>query len=92
MDGSSIILGTVLLLVLVLMPGMAVTLAVFPRWKQITFIERLGLSVIMGILPELIIYFLNKNAGVTITFATTLSSILLVTVLSFLVYYKRRSK
>lgn len=92
MEGSSVLVGSILLVALIIVPGLAVTLAVFPRWRQITFIERAGIAVILGMLPQLLIYFLDKNAGVEINFTTSLMLILVVTAAGGIVYYSRKKQ
>ena len=90
MEGSSVILGSILLLVLILVPGVAMTLALFPKWKEINFVERLGLAVLMGLLPQLLLYLLNKNFGVEITSMTSILAILIITAFGVVIYYQRK--
>jgi uncharacterized membrane protein len=79
MDGYTILWGSILLLFFIFVPGYALSLAVFPRRGEISVVERLGLSMILGVVPHGIIYLLNKNLGVEITSLTSFLVILLVT-------------
>jgi len=89
MEGMSIFVGSILLIAFITIPGLALTLAIFPRWRQISFIERSGIAVIVGLIPQLLIYFLNKNAGVEINFTTSLALVIFVTAAGALVYHTR---
>jgi uncharacterized membrane protein len=91
MEGFSILVGTVLLMALILAPGLALTMALFPKWRQITFVERAGLAVLLGTLPQVLLYFVNKNTGIGISAMTSISSIVLVVAMGVFVYYRRKS-
>ncbi|MFH1402821.1 MAG: DUF1616 domain-containing protein [Candidatus Altiarchaeota archaeon] len=88
MDGQSIFWGTIISLLFIFVPGYALSLAIFPKRNDVSIVERIGLSAILGVIPHLIIYFINKNAGIAITSLTSYLVIILVTV-SALAYWSR---
>ncbi|MFH1055256.1 MAG: hypothetical protein V1744_04080 [Candidatus Altiarchaeota archaeon] len=90
MDAFQIVWGTSLILAAILLPGLAVTFAIFPKKGQVNPPERIGLGLIFGILPQLMLYFLMKNLSIQSTTSTTTLSVLLVTAVGLAVWYKRR--
>jgi len=74
MERWQIIKGTVVILSLVLIPGFALSLALYPRKDELDFSERLALSFLLGLVPELILYILDKNFAI----ATTMKSVWMV--------------
>jgi uncharacterized membrane protein len=91
MEITSIIAGTAGITLLVLIPGLSVSLALFPKKDELDAVERLGFSFVFGLLPQLIQYFLDKNMNVPITASTTLGIIAFVTAAG-LAAWKLRSK
>jgi uncharacterized membrane protein len=91
MDIASIFIGTMWMILLILVPGLALTLAVFPKKDDIDTIERLGFSFVFGLLPQVIQYLLDKNLSIPITTSTTYSLIAVVT-LAGLAVWKARVK
>jgi hypothetical protein len=89
MQGTAIIVDSALILAALAVPGLAVTLAVFPKWGQIGLAERLGLSFILGVMPQLAVYFASVNFGVPINAATSTASMVGVTVLGLAVWRMR---
>lgn len=73
-------------------PGLAVTLALFPKPGQIKWAERIGLSLVFGIIPQLILYFLTKNLRVPVTTTTSQLSILLITAAGIIIWRWRQSR
>ena len=90
MDIPSIIAGTIGIMVLIIVPGLALSLALFPKKDQLDFIERLGFSFVLGLIPQLFQYFLDKNLGVPINTAITLGIIASITALGLLVWKFRQ--
>ncbi|HHQ44538.1 MAG TPA: hypothetical protein ENN13_00185 [Candidatus Altiarchaeales archaeon] len=72
METGAIVYTSVLLTLLVVIPGVALSLAVFPRKEDLTTPERFGLSILLGLTPALMLYFLDKNFGVLITTASSI--------------------
>ncbi len=91
MDGYSIFVGSILLLFFLLLPGWALSLAVFPRKDEVNVVERLGLSLFFGVIPHVLVYFFNKNTGLEINAGLSYIIILGVTALS-LIYWNKVSK
>jgi hypothetical protein len=89
MDAYLIIWGTSLILAAILLPGLAVTLAMFPRLNDIRWAERLGLSLVFGIIPELALYFLSNNLNVPITKTTSQTAVAAVTAIGIIVWRLR---
>lgn len=79
------------MMLLVIVPGFAVSLALFPKKDELDLVERLGFSFVFGLLPQLLQYFLDKNLGVPVNTTTTLGIIAAFTVVG-LVVWKIRQK
>lgn len=92
MDASSIITGSYLLLLAVLVPGVSASLALFPRLDAISFSERLGFSLVFGFLPSLVLYFNVKNLNIPITETSSIVTYAGVTLFCLGVFFLRRSK
>lgn len=90
MEIPNIITGTVGIMLLVLIPGLSVSLAIFPRKDELDAVERFGFSFVFGLIPQLIQYFLDKNLNVPITTSTTLGIIAFVTAAGLAVWTLRR--
>lgn len=92
MDAFTIFKGTVGIILLVVLPGYALTLALFPRKDSIDSLERIALSFVLGLTPQLILYFMDKNFGAVINTMTSLLATLFVVVLGVLVWQVRLGK
>ena len=90
MDIPSIIIGTAAMILLIVIPGVAISLALFPRKDELDIVERMGFSFALGLVPQLLQYFFDKNLNVPISTATTLVLITAVTVASLLVWKIRQ--
>jgi uncharacterized membrane protein len=91
MEFQNIVFGTAGMMLLILIPGLAVSLALFPKKDDLDFIERVGFSSVLGLIPQLLQYFLDKNLSISIDTFTTYSIIVGITVVS-LVVWKLRQK
>jgi len=89
-DAYFIAWATAWILAAIMAPGLAVGFAVFPRTDQIRWSERIGLSFVFGLLPQMLIYFLTKNLSVPVTESTTQASIAAVTFAGAAVWLARR--
>jgi len=87
MDAYHIIWGNILILSAILAPGTALSLVVAPKLKQIKLAERVGLALVLGLIPQVILYFMSKNMNVAITETSVWASILGVTAFG-LIYWK----
>ncbi|MFH0862952.1 MAG: hypothetical protein V1875_07990 [Candidatus Altiarchaeota archaeon] len=92
MDAYTIIFGTALILAAIMVPGFALTAAVMPSAGGIRWSERLGLSLVFGLTPYLLLHFLTKNMNLQITTETTLLTIAAVTIASAAVWKMRTEK
>ncbi len=89
MDFQAIVLGTIGICLYLLIPGLAVSLAIFPRKSDINFAERLGLSTFLGMLVPAILYFNNENLIIPVNSGTTLATLGAVTLLSLIIWQLR---
>lgn len=90
MEFQSVVIGTVGMMLLILIPGLALSLAIFPKKDELDLVERLGFSFVFGLIPQLLQYFLDKNFNVAISTSTTLGLITAVTVVGLVVWKSRQ--
>lgn len=67
-----IIEGTIGILFLLMVPGLAVSLALYPKKDEISFAERAGMSFILGLIPHFLLYAASKNLDIPVNTTTTL--------------------
>jgi uncharacterized membrane protein len=91
MDAYVIIWETAFILAAILAPGIALTFALFPMARDVSWSERLGLGLVLGLVPQVILYFLTVNAGVPMTEWTTLGTMASVTAFGAIVWKLRSS-
>lgn len=89
MDFAKIAVGTILLNLYLLIPGLSLSLAAFPRKKDLGILERAGLSIFFGFFVSFIQYFNDKNFYVPINASTTLMTFLAVTLIGLLIWQVR---
>jgi hypothetical protein len=87
MDVNLVINGTALIMGLILVPGLALSYGLLP--KKIDLGERLGISLIMGLSPYLVFYFLSKNLNLAVTETNVLATLAGMTILGVVTYYAR---
>lgn len=92
MDLATIVIGTSGMILLVFIPGISLTMALFPRKKDLELVERLGVSLVLGLMPQFLLYFGSKNFFIPINTVTTSATILLVTLIGILVWWIRSKK
>ena len=92
MEFQSIVIGTAALILLVSVPGYALSLALFPRRDEIDLVERIGFTFVLGFVPWILEYFLDKNFGVSITGDMTLGYIAFVTLAGLAVWKIRQGR
>ncbi len=93
MDITTLLLTTVPMILLVFIPGLLLSMAVFPpERKSIDNIERAGVSLVLGLMPQFLLYFADKNLFIPINTMTSYMSILLVSVVGLAVWFYRRNK
>ncbi len=86
MELFTIATGTILIILMILIPGVSLSLALFPRREELDPVERLGISVVLGLTPQFLLYFGNKNLFVSITTLTTAGTMLLVTLIALAIW------
>jgi hypothetical protein len=89
MDFMHILVGSIGILAFLLIPGIALGLAAFPRKQDIGNVERIGISLLFGLLPTFLQYFLDKNFSIPINTANTQLMIAAVTALGIMVWVIR---
>lgn len=92
MELLPIAVGTVGIILYMLIPGISLSLALFPRKKDLDLVERLGVGVLLGMTVPFIQYFNDKNFSIPINFTTTTETILAVTAIGLLVWRLRLKK
>ena len=64
----------------ILIPGFSLTLPLYPRLRDLEAAERLGLSMVLGLSPAVLMYFLDKNLGLAFDSANTLAAYAFITI------------
>lgn len=81
--------SSVIIIGIVMISGFCLTLAIFPKRNEIDTIERLGLSVILGFTPFVMLYFFDKNFNVPINFITSVFFVAVVCVSGLVIRWWR---
>jgi uncharacterized membrane protein len=89
MDFMQILVGSIGILAFILIPGIALSLAFFPRKQDIGTVERIGMSLLFGVVPTFIQYFLDKNFSIPINTANTYLILEAVTALGIMIWIIR---
>ncbi|MBN2013663.1 MAG: hypothetical protein JW778_00635 [Candidatus Altiarchaeota archaeon] len=91
MELYAIVFIALAIIVYVMVPGLMISLALFPKRKDLDPVERAGVSTILGLIPTLLLYFLDKNFSMPIDSYTTTATFLLVSFIGFAgwQYHKR---
>lgn len=89
MDLFTIATGTILIILLILIPGISLSLALFPKKEELDPVERIGVSFVLGLTPQFLLYFGDKNLFVSTTTLTTAGTILLVTLIGLAIWRLR---
>jgi len=76
----------------ILVPGVLLSLALFPRKKDLDPVERLGVGAVLGLTPQFLLYFGDKNFYLPITTFTTTATVVLVSLLGLAVWQVRVKK
>lgn len=81
--------STIIIIGIVFISGFCLALAIFPKKDEIDILERLGLSVILGFTPFVLLYFFDKNFGVPINFITSVLFVFIVCIVGLIVWAYR---
>jgi len=76
-------------LVLIIAPGVALMLALYPRRRDLQLPQQLALIFLLGFTPQLLLYFLTKNMGVPVTKSTSYLAVAAVTACGLIVWRMR---
>ncbi len=87
-----VIYSAVIIVGIVMFSGFCLTLALFPKNDEIDILDRLGLSVILGFTPYVVLYFLDKNFNVPINFLTSVLCFMIIIVAGLAVWRYRIMK
>ena len=88
MDLVSILIGTTLIILVIFTPGFLLSLAIFPKKDDLDMVERAGLSVLLGLTPQFLMYAADKNLSLKISDTST-PIIILVCVIGAVVWRAR---
>ncbi len=84
LSGLRIIFG---LLFLLFVPGYALTLALFPRWKELDFIERIGFACVLSIVTVMLsTLFIDLVLHVPTTALNIIAALLTLTALALFIW------
>ena len=87
-----VLYSAVIIIGIVVISGFCLTLAIFPKRDEIETLERLGLSVILGFTPFVLLYFFDKNFNVPFNFITSVLFVLIVCIAGLLIWTYRKNK
>ncbi|NCN65154.1 MAG: hypothetical protein GW779_04555 [Candidatus Altiarchaeum hamiconexum] len=85
-----VLYSAVIIIGIVVISGFCLTLAIFPKRDEIEIIERLGLSVILGFTPFVMLYFFDKNFNVPINFITSVLFVVIVCIAGLAIWIHRK--
>jgi len=91
MDLSAILEIVFVMVAYVMVPGVMLTLAIFPKKDDVSIVERLGISMALGLAPTFILYALDKNFLVPINTTTTFITFLAVSLAGLGIWQLRRN-
>ncbi len=86
------VFGSAGIIAAVMVPGIALSFALYPRPHALTLIERVGYASFLGFMPYVLLYFLQKNFSVPATLATVAGVAFAAIVLSIAVGVMRWQK
>jgi len=80
------------MILIVMVPGVFLSLALFPKKKDLDIVERLGVGMILGLTLPFLLYFGDKNLSMPITAFTSTAAAVLVSLLGLAVWQVRSKK
>lgn len=90
MELFTIIWVSIAILAVLLIPGIAMSFAIFPKKGDLEFLHRFALSLVLGFTPFFLLYFAEKNFFVPVNFITISAAILSVFFISMAIWSFRR--
>lgn len=89
LDGMTIFVVLLQIILIVMIPGFLLSLAVFPKRAAMAMSERLALSFGLGLTPPFILMLLNVGLEVRVNFITSLLAFLFVAIVSAVIFLNR---
>lgn len=89
MDLNQIVIGTIAISLYLLIPGVALSFAVFPKKKDLALLDRLGISLLLGVLTPAIQYFNDKNLFIPVNTTTTYITLIGLTLFGVIIWFIR---
>jgi len=80
------------MILLIAVPGFLLSLALYPSKKEIDVMERAGLTIVLGLMPQLLLYFADKNLFIPINSISSYLAILFVSLAGLGVWFYRQSR
>ena len=90
MELFTIVWASLGIILLVLMPGIALSFAIFPKKGEFELVYRIGISLVLGFVPFFILYFAEKNFLTPVNSTTTPLAIFGITILGIIVWFLRK--
>ncbi len=89
MEVYKIFLISVSTIILIFVPGFMLSMAIFPRKYELDNMERVGISFVLGLMPQFLLYFADKNLFIPINTLTSYISIVLVSLMGLVIWFYR---
>jgi uncharacterized membrane protein len=89
MEFWSIVGSSVGICLYLLIPGMALSLAAFPRKQDMGFVERLFVASFLGMATPFVQYFNDKNFIIPVNPGTTMATLGALTLLGLVIWQLR---
>ncbi len=77
------------MILIVMVPGVFLSLAIFPKKKDLDIVERLGISIVLGLTSPFLLYFGDKNLSMPITAFTSTAAVVLVSLIGLVLWQVR---
>jgi len=92
MELITIAITAIGMILIVMVPGVFLSLALFPKKKDLDIVERLGVGMVLGLMPQAFLYFGYKNLSMLITPFTSTAAVVLLSLLGLGVWQVRVKK
>ncbi len=92
MDIVTVTLTAVPMMLLIAVPGFMLSLALFPSGEDIDVVERAGMTLVLGLGPQFLLYFADKNMYIPINPVTSYLAVSLVSLAGLGIWFYRKSK
>ncbi|MEA1925333.1 MAG: hypothetical protein U9M95_05625 [Candidatus Altiarchaeota archaeon] len=90
MDIVTVTLTAVSMMLFIAVPGFMLSLALFPSRKEIDVMERAGVTFVLGLMPQFLLYFADKNMYIPINSITSYMTVLLVSLAGLGIWFYRK--